>query len=188
MAWCRIIRDFVEKMRYFPAGAANIAAVWILSPMRNRFRFAVVLALLAGNAQAADEVHYYSMINASATRIDYADENARLGKNGFETFSILTVLASGNVAYSLSEMSINCGSAQLATLSNVNYAANGALLPSEAVDPAPQPISAGTVGQALQAVACTGVDPYPRSKALKGLAAAVAKARELIAAQDKTAK
>ena len=142
------------------------------------------MALLAGAGVptwAADDVHTYSLINASATRIDFADENAHMAKNGFMTFNILTVLATGPVAYSLSEVSINCSSSRIATTSNANYAANGTLLPTEAVDATPQPVTPGTLGQALQIVVCTGVDPYPRSKSIKGAAGALAKARELLA-------
>ena len=149
------------------------------------------MLLLAGSSPvwAAAELHSYSLINASASRIDFADQNAQLGKNGFVTFSILTVLASGPVAYSLSEVSINCSSSQIASVSNANYATNGTELPAaEAVDTTPQTIKPGTVGQSLQVVVCTGVDPYPRSKALIGIAAAVAKAHELLAAQAAPAK
>ena len=145
---------------------------------------AAALALLAGAGGplwAADAGHTYSLINASATRIDFADENAHMAKNGFMTFNILTVLASGSVAYSMSEVSINCSSSLIATISNANYGFNGALLPTEAVDATPQPVTPGTLGQALQVVVCTGVDPYPRSKSVKGTAGALAKAHDLFA-------
>jgi hypothetical protein len=142
-----------------------------------------LLALLAAQPLlAADDVHSYSLINASASRVDFADEHAQLAKNGFVTFSILTVFPSGKVAYSLAQVSINCNLSQIATLANENHAANGAALPSEAVDSTAQPISTGTLGQALHIVVCTGVDPYPRSKVVNGVAAAVAKAHDLFAA------
>jgi hypothetical protein len=144
-----------------------------------------VVALLAGSSPvwAAAELHSYSLINASASRIDFADQKAQLGKNGFVNFSILTVLATGKVAYSISEVSMNCSSSQISTVSNTNYAANGTLLPADAVDTSVQLIKQGTLGQSLQLVVCVGVDPYPRSKAVNGVAAAVAKAHELLAAQ-----
>jgi hypothetical protein len=142
----------------------------------------VLLAVPAAPLWAADEVHSYSLINASASRIDFADQNAHMSPNGFMTFSILTVLPTGKVAYSLAQVSINCNLSRIATAENQNYAADGVALPSEAVDPAPQPIVEGTLGQALQIVACTGVDPYPRSKVINGIAGAVAKAHELLAA------
>jgi hypothetical protein len=137
----------------------------------------------SGPVWAAAELHSYSLINASASRIDFADQNAQLGKDGFVSFSILTVLAAGKVAYSISEVSINCSSSQIATVSNTNYAANGTELPADAVDTTTQPIKPETLGQSLQIVVCTGVDPYPRSKAVNGAAAAIAKAHELLAAQ-----
>src|SRR5471032_3362412 len=89
--------------------------------MRNGFRFAgVALALLAGQSgmalAAMDDTHSYSLINASDSRVDFADQNAHMAQGGFVTFTILTVLPAGNVAYSLSQVSINCGKAQLATL------------------------------------------------------------------------
>ena len=151
--------------------------------MRGRNGIAA-LTLLAGVASpvfAADPVHTYSLINASATRIDFADEAGHMAKNGFMTFNILTVLASGSVAYSMSEVSIHCASSRIATISNANYAANGSLLPTETLDTAPQPITPGTLGQALHLVICTGVDPYPRSKSIKGADRALAKARDLFA-------
>lgn len=150
---------------------------------------AVGLMLLAATPlRAADDDHSYSLINASAGRIDFADQNARMGQNGFVNFTILTVLPTGSVAYSLSQVSINCAKAQIATVTNTNYATNGAQLPSEPFDASVQPINVGTLGQAMQVVVCNGVDPYPRSKAIKGLSAAVAKAHELIAAQTAPAK
>ena len=78
---------------------------------------AVGLVLLAATpSRAADDEHSYSLINASTGRIDFADQNARMGQNGFVNFTILTVLATGSVAYSLSQVSINCAKAQLATV------------------------------------------------------------------------
>jgi hypothetical protein len=148
-----------------------------------KFGFMALALLAASPSWALDDEHSYSLINASTGRVDFADQNARMGQNGFVNFTILTVLATGSVAYSLSQVSINCAKAQLATVTNSNYAANGAQLPADTVDSTVQPISTGTLGQSLQVVVCNGVDPYPRSKAIKGLSAAVAKARELIAAQ-----
>lgn len=142
---------------------------------------AAILAA-AGNLWAAEAVHYYSLINASAARVDFADEKGQMGKAGFVSFSILTVLPAGPVAYSMSRVSLSCAGAQIATLENANYAANGAPLPSDTVDPAPQPITKGTLGQSLRDVVCNGLDPYPRSKAIKGVADTVTRAHELMAA------
>jgi hypothetical protein len=153
--------------------------------MRKGIQFAAcLLALLAAQSGLcwADDDHFYSLINASAGRVDFADENGHMAQKGFVTFTILTVLATGNVGYSLSQLSINCNRAEIATLENANYASNGAALPSQPVDSAVQPIATGTLGQALQAVICKGVDPYPRSKAIKSITAAVAKAHGLLAA------
>ena len=149
---------------------------------------AAIALLAATPVRAVDDRHSYSLINAGGGRVDFADQAARMGQNGFVNFSILTVLATGNVAYSLRDVSLNCAKAEIATLTNTNYAANGAPLPSEPVDSTIQPITTGTLGQALQAVVCNGVDPFPRSKAILGITAAVAKAHDLIAAMGPPAK
>lgn len=147
-----------------------------------KIQVAVLLLMLGAAPAMAAEENIYTLINASATRVDYAQQGAHMLKGGFVSFTVLTVLPAGPVAWSLSNISINCGKAQIATLSNANYAANGAPLAVDAVDSAVQPITPGTLGQFMQVAVCNGVDPYPRSKPMTGLKAAVAKARDLFAA------
>ncbi len=150
--------------------------------MRMGGKILIAAALLALPAHAADlNEPSLALINASATRVDFADQHAHLAKSGFVNFNIVTVLADSD-GYALSQVSLNCSSKQIATLSNANYSAKGAVLPTPAVDVAPQPIAAGTLGQALQTVVCNGADPYPRAKPITSIPAALTKAHDLMAA------
>ena len=147
---------------------------------------AAFLALMAGSLPAqADDDRYYNLINASTTRVDFGDQNAKRRPDGAMVFSILTVFASGPVAYAFSQVSLNCASQQIATLANETHAEGGAIIPHDAVDTTPQAIATGTLGQSLKVVVCDGADPYPRSKLIKGTQNAISKAHDLIATSQK---
>jgi hypothetical protein len=159
--------------------------------MRNRggIRVAAILVALAAagtGASRADDTHAYNLINASVSRVDFADQKAQRRPDGSIIFSILTVFASGPVSWSLSQVSLNCASSQIATLANETHAESGAITPHDALDAAPQPIAPGTLGQALKVVVCDGADPYPRSKLVNGTDSAIALGRKMIATMKKT--
>jgi hypothetical protein len=142
------------------------------------------LLLAVDGALAADEPTY-TLINAGSGRVDFAQQNARHQRDGSVTLSILTVLASGPVAYAMSDISLNCAGSTFASLSNVNYDSHGQSLPSDPVDSAPRKIQDGTVGHSLKLFICEGADPYPRAKMLNGVRAALSKAHDLIDAMQK---
>lgn len=152
----------------------------------NKFGFFLAAALAAAACPSrADDGHSYMLVNAGTERADFADEHARRLPDGSVTLSILTVFAAGPAAYSINQVSINCSSAKIATLSSVTYAATGAEVPHESLDPSAQPIAPGTLGQSLQMFICNGADLYPRSKVINDTASAVQKGRDLIAAARK---
>ena len=142
-------------------------------------------AAAAAGPSRADDGRSYMLVNAGTERADFAETHAQRRPDGSVTLAVLTVFAAGPVAYSVNQVSINCASAKIATLSSVTYSAAGAEVPHEAVDSSPQPITAGTLGQALQMSICNGADLYPRSKVIDDTANAVAKGRDLIAAARK---
>jgi hypothetical protein len=135
-------------------------------------------------ASAANEPTYI-LINAGSGRVDFAEQNAHHQRDGSVTLSILTVLSNGKVAYAISNVSVNCATSTFASLDNINYDGHGQVLPSDAMDSAPQKIQAGTVGYSLKLFICDGVDPYPRAKMLNGVPAALSKAHDLIDAMQK---
>jgi hypothetical protein len=139
---------------------------------------------LAAGARAADSPTYI-LINAGSGRVDFAEQNAHHQRDGSVTLTILSVLASGKVAYAMSDISINCAATTSATLNTLNYDSHGQVLPSEAADPTPAKIQDGTVGHALKVFICDGADPYPRAKMIDGVSAALSKAHELITAMQK---
>lgn len=132
----------------------------------------------------AQEDHYYSMISVDTTNAEFADDNAQRDHDGTIHLSILRVPASGSspIAYSISQVTLNCASLKNQLISEVNYAGDGkqTILPGEAEA---TPIKPGTLGDVLKRYICDGIDPYPRSKSIKGLAAARAKAQDLITAE-----
>jgi hypothetical protein len=146
--------------------------------------FLLWLGLWPACAVAADKPTYI-LINAGAGRVDFAEQNAQHQRDGSVTLSILTVLASGKVAYAMSDISLNCAASTFAALGNVNYDAHGQVLPSDPTDASPIKIQAGTVGQSLKLFICDGADPYPRAKMLDGVPAAISKAHDLIDAMQK---
>ena len=133
----------------------------------------------------ADDGHSYMLVNAGTERADFADTHAQRRPDGSVTLAVLSVYASGPVGYSVDQVSLNCASAKMATLSSVTYSAAGAEVPHEALDTSPRPIAAGTLGQALQMSICNVADLYPRIKTIDDTANAVAKGRDLIAAARK---
>jgi hypothetical protein len=139
---------------------------------------------LATGSRAANAPTYI-LINAGSGRVDFAEQNAHHQRDGSVTLTILSVLASGKVAYAMSDVSINCGASTYASLTILNYDNHGQVLPSEATDPTPVKIQPGTVGQSLRLFICEGADPYPRAKMLDGVPAALSKAHELIQAMQK---
>ncbi len=139
--------------------------------------------LLASAARAANSPTYI-LINAGSGRVDFAEQNAHHQRDGSVTLTILSVLASGKVAYAMSDVSINCAASTYASLNTVNYDNHGQVLASEAVDPTPAKIQPGTVGQSLKLFICDGADPYPRAKMIDGVSAALSKAHDLIAAMQ----
>jgi hypothetical protein len=152
----------------------------------NRFGFALLVLAVAGTAPLrADDGHSYMLVNAGTERADFADEHAQRRPDGSVTLSVLTVFAAGQAAYSVNQISINCSSAKIATLTSVTYSAAGVEVPHEALDSSAQPITPGTLGQSLQMFICNGADLYPRSKVINDTANAVAKGRDLIAAARK---
>jgi hypothetical protein len=141
---------------------------------------AAMLGLTApGRAQ---EDHYYSMISVDAANAQFADDNAQRGADGSIRFSIVRVPDSGPIAYSISQVTINCASLKNQTLSGINYARDGTPSPfaGEAEATAIKP---GTLGDVLKRYICDGLDPYPRSKSIKGLQAAISRAHDLIAVE-----
>lgn len=148
--------------------------------------FAVPMLVIAGGGSSlADDGHSYLLVNAGTERVDFADEHAQRHPDGSVTLPVLSVYASGPVAYSINQISINCASAKIATLSSLTYSAAGAVVPHAAEDTDIHAIAPGTLGQALQLSICNGADLYPRSKVINDTANAVAKGRDLIAAARK---
>jgi len=135
-------------------------------------------------AQAAD-LPTYQLINAGSGRVDFAQQNARHQRDGSVSLSILTVLASGKVAYSMSDVSLNCAASTFAALGTLNYDSHGQPLQADPVDATPRKIQDGTVGQSLKLFICDGADPYPRAKMINGVPAALSKAHDLIGAMQK---
>jgi hypothetical protein len=138
------------------------------------------LAVVGGGPSRADDTHSYNLINASASRVDFADQKAQRRSDGSIIFSILTVFPAGPVSWSLSQVSLNCASQQIATLASETHAADGAIVPHDALDTAAQPIAPATLGQALKVIVCDGADPYPRSKLINGTDSAIALGRKMI--------
>ena len=98
--------------------------------------------------------------------------------------AILRVPASGSgaIAYSISQVTLNCASLKNQLVSEINYASDGkeTALPGETEAIAIKP---GTLGDVLKRYICDGLDPYPRSKSIKGLSATRSKAQDLITAE-----
>jgi hypothetical protein len=148
--------------------------------------FLSALAVFGVGPSRADDAHSYNLVNASASRVDFADQKAQRRSDGSIIFSILTVFAAGPVSWSLSQVSLNCASQQIATLANETHGADGAITPHEALDTAAQPIAPATLGRALKVIVCDGADPYPRSKLINGTATAIALGHQMIGTLKKT--
>jgi len=147
------------------------------------FLCAFCVAALALTPQGrAQEDHYYSMVSVDATHAEFADDNAQRAADGSIRLSILRVPDSGPVTYAISQVTLNCASLKNQLVSEVDYAADGKqiTMPGE-VDSTP--IKPGTLGDVLKQYICDGLDPYPRSKSIKGLQAALSKAHDLIAVE-----
>jgi hypothetical protein len=79
-------------------------------------------------------------------------------------------------------VTLNCASLKNQLVTEINYSSDGkqTVLPGEAEATAIKP---GTLGDVLKHYICDGLDPYPRSKSIKGLDAALSKAQDLIAVE-----
>jgi hypothetical protein len=143
-----------------------------------------VTALAWASPGRAQEDHYYSMISVDTTNAEFADDNAQRDHDGTIHLAILRVPASGSgaIAYSISQVTLNCASLKNQLVSEINYANDGkqTALPGETEATAIKP---GTLGDVLKRYICDGLDPYPRSKSIKGLAATRSKAQDLITAE-----
>jgi len=139
-----------------------------------------VLALTApGRAQ---EDHYYSLVSVDTTNAEFADDNARRAADGSIHLSILKVPQSGPIAYTITEVTLNCASLKNQIMSAMDYSSDGKLTPQPGETEATA-IKPGTLGDVLKRYICDGVDPYPRSKSIKGLDAALSKTQDLIAVE-----
>jgi len=148
------------------------------------FRLApAVLAVLALTAPGrAQEDHYYSLISVDTNSAEFADDNAQRATDGSIRLSILRVPQSGPIAYAVSEVTLNCASLKYQLVSAMNYTSDGKQMDLPGETDA-TPIKPGTVGDVLKRYICDGLDPYPRSKSIKGLDAALSKAQDLIAVE-----
>jgi len=146
------------------------------------FCAACVTVLASTPPGRAQEDHYYSLISVDTNNAEFADDNALRDHDGTIRLSILRVPASGPIAYALSDVTLNCASLKNQLISEVNYGSDGkqTVLPGEADATAIKP---GTIGDVLKRYICDGLDPYPRSKSIKGLKAVFSKAQDLIAAE-----
>jgi hypothetical protein len=127
----------------------------------------------------AQEDHFYSLISVDTTNAEFADDNAQRAADGSIRLAILRVPASGPVAYTITQVTLNCASLKNQLVSAVDYSSDGkqTVLPGETEA---TPIKPGTLGEVLKHYICDGLDPYPRSKSIKGLKAAISKTHDLI--------
>jgi hypothetical protein len=139
------------------------------------------LAVLAIPARAAEE-RYYTLINVDSTKAEFADDNAQRDRDGSIRLTVLSVPDAGAIAYSTRQVMLNCASQKTQMLAGVNFSRDGARSPIEG-EAAAGPIKPGTLGAVLKRYICDGVDPYPRSKTIKGLDDALSRARDLIAVE-----
>jgi len=143
----------------------------------------VLLAVLALTAPGrAQEDHYYSLVSVDTTNAEFADDNARRAADGSIHLSILKVPQSGPIAYTITEVTLNCASLKNQIMSAMDYSSDGKLTPQPGETEATA-IKPGTLGDVLKRYICDGVDPYPRSKSIKGLDAALSKTQDLIAVE-----
>jgi hypothetical protein len=146
------------------------------------FCAACVTALAWASPGGAQEDHYYSLVSVDVTNAEFADDNALRDHDGTIRLSILRVPVSGPIAYAVSQVTLNCASLKNQLISEISYTSDGkqTVLPGEAEATAIKP---GTLGDVLKRYICDGLDPYPRSKSIKGLQAAISKTQDLIAAE-----
>jgi hypothetical protein len=142
---------------------------------------ALALAALCAPVLAADSDHSYTILTVSKDHAIFADEAAHMVPHGYVKLTLLTVPGLEKAAYQISQVEISCSASLLIDISAVPYRADGTAMAGTPQDPTPKPIVAGTVGEAIQKYTCEGADPYPRSKALTGIPAAMDKAKDLIA-------
>ena len=141
--------------------------------------FGLAALALATPGRAATD-RYYTLINADATHAQFADDNAKRSADGTVRLSLLTVPSASAIAYSISEVTINCASLKSRTLSTTSYTADGrASLPAPG-EPEAIAIQPGTLGMVLKNYICDGIDPYPRSKTFKSLQDALDRGHDLI--------
>ena len=143
--------------------------------------FCLAATALTSRGQAQED-HYYSLVSVDTTNAAFADDNAKRAADGSIRLSILKVPDSGPIAYAISQVTLNCASLKNQVVSAVNYASDGTqtALPGEGDA---TPIKPGTLGEVLKRYICDGVDPYPRSKSIKGLQAAISKTHDLVAVE-----
>src|ERR1700722_15252829 len=134
----------------------------------------VCCAAALASAARAQEDHYYTLISVDTSNAEFADDNAQRGADGSIRLSILRVPETGAVAYIVTQVTLNCASLKAQQVSAIAYASDGkqTVLPGEAEA---TPIKPGTLGDVLKRYICDGLDPYPRSKSIKGLQAALSK-------------
>jgi hypothetical protein len=146
------------------------------------FCVACMFALSWTSPGRAQEDHYYSLVSVDSSNAEFADDNAMRNQDGSIRLSILRVPVSGPIAYAISNVTVNCASLKEQLLSEINYTSDGkqTVLQGEAEPTAVKP---GTLGDVLKRYICDGLDPYPRSKSIKGLKALISKAQDLMAAE-----
>jgi len=143
------------------------------------FCLAVPALTAPGRAQ---EDHYYSLISVDTTNAEFADDNAKRAADGSIRLSILRVPQSGPIAYTITQVTLNCASLKNQIISAADYSSDGKQTPQPGEGEATA-IKPGTLGDVLKHYICDGLDPYPRSKSIKGLQAALSKTQDLIAAE-----
>src|ERR1700735_859345 len=82
-----------------------------------------VLALTTPVRAQAD--HYYSLISVDTTNAEFADDNAQRSADGSIRLSILRVPQSGPIAYTISQVTLNCASLKNQIISAMDYTSDG---------------------------------------------------------------